>query len=1061
MEFLFVMISSDALNQSPTKGQPFETPSLRVRLKADPSKFGVTTGKTKSAGRWVMVQVEFGPNDRKYKRTQELEAIPDQDEDVRDLLAQRKWSGPAALRRALALEKVRGKLTDVFYSMESSRTDFYPHQFKPVMKFVESPTGRILIADEVGLGKTIEAIYLWKEIEAREHANRLLIICPSMLRIKWRDDLQRLFGIEADIVDARDLNERLVRARSLPGTTTFTLIASFEAARPPRNYEDDGTSQRANPRANIARLLRAVSDEDDEPLLDLVVVDEAHYMRNPSTLTHTLGRLLNNASKHLVLLTATPVQTGSENLFNLMRLLDPDSFEDANQFDRMLQANSPVVAAQRHVWSIPPDVKEAARSLEVALKNVYFQKDRVIPALAEELNATNDLSPARRVEIGRRLEARSLISPYITRSRKRDVIADRVFRDSVTLSVSFSPEERQTYERVTRGLRNQSYGLEGVSVLALISRQRQMASSLPAALYGWHEQDILEEIAWEDFGGLIPPGQDELPELPEIDISLAGELEEKDSKYLKLRDEYLCPLIIQHPNEKVIIFAFFRGTLSYLQRRLEADGFETTLIMGSDKRSREERDEVLKRFAEPEGPSILLSSEVGSEGIDLQFCRTLVNYDLPWNPMRVEQRIGRIDRLGQKSERISIVNLFVEDTIEDRILERLYNRIGVFKETIGDLEQILGDVSEDLLERLFNPKLTDEEREEIAEQTLHAIENRKHEQDQLESQAVNLIGFSDYLMESINDARAAGRWLSPDEIFTLVEDFFMDYFPGTLIEPIEDRTRQAKINLSREARHDLAAFVARMCLTKRTRLDTSASPITCVFDPRAGGTVPRGSEIIDPMHPLIRWIEAKRAVEDAPTTPPVAIELLGSDVDILPGLYVIACQRWDLKGVRRESIIAYGAVAVSTRTLLDPTVAERLVVTASRLGQRLPHGAVSVDDVRSALECYKRCEEGLANEFGERLDEFELENEHRASQQRTSAERLAERKIADLDHRIQKLRREGKERGAALLKKQIDKQREYLEAKLQRIGIGSDVESAVTELAGGMVLVTCGIQCQM
>ena len=141
-----------------------------------------------------MVQVEFGPGDRQYKRSQDLEAVPEQDEDLRELLAQRKWSGPATLRRALALEKVRGELTDVFYSMESSRTDFYPHQFKPVMKFVESPTGRILIADEVGLGKTIEAIYLWREIEAREQARRLLVICPSMLRMKWRDDLQRLFA---------------------------------------------------------------------------------------------------------------------------------------------------------------------------------------------------------------------------------------------------------------------------------------------------------------------------------------------------------------------------------------------------------------------------------------------------------------------------------------------------------------------------------------------------------------------------------------------------------------------------------------------------------------------------------------------------------------------------------------------------------------------------------------------------------------------------------------------------------------------------------------------------
>ena len=836
------------------------------------------------------------------------------------------------------------------------------------------------------------------------------------------------------------------------------MIASFEAARPPRNHEEDAGSRRASPRAGIARLLRAVSDEDDEPLLDLVVVDEAHHMRNPSTLTHALGRLVGNASKHLALLTATPIQIGSENLFNLLRLLDPDSFEDARQFDRMLRANSPVVAAQRHVWSVPQDLKSAAASLESASTNEYFRKDRVLPDLAEELKATGHLSPPRRIEIGRRLEARSLISPYVTRSRKRDVMADRVVREARTLSVTFSPDERQTYERVTRALRNRSLDAKGVSVFALICRQRQMASSLPAALHGWHERDILEEVAWEDFGGLVTAGQDELPNLPEIDVSLAKGLEAKDSKYLKLRDECLRPLLARDPDEKLVIFAFFRGTLTYLQRRLEADRFETALIMGSDKRSREERDEVLKRFADPGGPSILLSSEVGSEGIDLQFCRTLVNYDLPWNPMRVEQRIGRIDRLGQKARRISIVNLFVRNTIEDRILERLYERIGVFEETIGDLEQILGDVSENLLERLFDPSLTDEQREEIAEQKLLAIENQKQEQDRLESQAVNLIGFSDYLMETINDARTAGRWLAPEELYALVEDFFEAYFPGTLIQPIEDRAHEARISLSMEARQDLAAFVARRHLNRRTRLEASTSPIPCVFDPRAGHAAPRGAETIDPMHPLIRWIKDRRDAEDAPPTPPVAIELPASELPtseagISPGLHAFGCERWDLRGVRRESIIVYRAVAVSTGISLDPTEAERLVVTASRRGTRLPYGAVAEVDLKCALDSYDRCEEQLGEELGVRMDEFELENGHRAGQQRTSAERLAERKIEDLERRIRKLESEGKERGAALFKNQINKQKEYLETKLRRIGIGSVVESSMTPLAGGLILV--------
>jgi SNF2 family DNA or RNA helicase len=107
----------------------------------------------------------------------------------------------------------------------------------------------------------------------------------------------------------------------------------------------------------------------------------------------------------------------------------------------------------------------------------------------------------------------------------------------------------------------------------------------------------------------------------------------------------------------------------------------------------DEKWDILAEFRSPEGPSVLLSSEVGSEGIDLQFARFLVNYDLPWNPMKVEQRIGRIDRLGQAADAIFIVNLVLEETVEDRILERLYQRIGIFRESLGDLEDILGSVS--------------------------------------------------------------------------------------------------------------------------------------------------------------------------------------------------------------------------------------------------------------------------------------------------------------------------------------------------------------------------------
>ena len=140
-------------------------------------------------------------------------------------------------------------------------------------------------------------------------------------------------------------------------------------------------------------------------------------------------------------------------------------------------------------------------------------------------------------------------------------------------------------------------------------------------------------------------------------------LEKVDGKYAALL-KFLARQIQSNPGEKFVVFAFFRGTLRYLERRLNEDGIPAVVIMGG---MGDTKDVVLRTFRDPTGPAVLLSSEVGSEGIDLEHCRFMVNYDLPWNPMKVEQRIGRLDRLGQQAERISIVNISVTDTIEDRI----------------------------------------------------------------------------------------------------------------------------------------------------------------------------------------------------------------------------------------------------------------------------------------------------------------------------------------------------------------------------------------------------------
>src|SRR5690606_37069464 len=178
-----------------------------------------------------------------------------------------------------------------------------------------------------------------------------------------------------------------------------------------------------------------------------------------------------------------------------------------------------------------------------------------------------------------------------------------------------------------------------------------------------------------------------------------------------------------------------------------------------------------------------------------------------WNPMRVEQRIGRLDRLGQQAERISIINLAVTNTVEDRILMRLYERINVFRESIGDLEEILGETTEQLMLSLLDPNLSDDERERRSATAELAIQNTQKQQRELEQEAVNLVGFSDYILDHINDSRDKGRWLSAVELRSLVEDFFARKYPGTKLEAVGDEAYAVRISLTVESRRDMGCHI--------------------------------------------------------------------------------------------------------------------------------------------------------------------------------------------------------------------------------------------------------------
>ncbi|NOT34380.1 MAG: DEAD/DEAH box helicase [Candidatus Eisenbacteria bacterium] len=483
-------------------------------------------------------------------------------------LAAEHWAGWAVPDRLISLDSLRG-------------VERFPHQIKACLKAMRELNGRAILADEVGLGKTIEAGIILKEYLLRGAVRTALVLVPASLCEQWCAELWEKF--ELDFVVSRGPSGQWGRHP--------LVISSLETARHERHR----------------RRVRGAN-------YDLVIVDEAHRLRNHQTLGWKFINDLN--PRYLLLLTATPVQNDMRELFNLATLVRPGTVGTFSQFRRDFLSG--------HDRRAPRNTPK----LRTLLQNVMIRTRRVDTDIA---------FPPRKVE---------------------------------TLAVTQNAEESKLYRQVSdfiaESVRADAHGPGRAHYFTLVVLQKEMGSSWSAAAA------TLEKLARN------PDGLDSKRLRALAARAAAVQQQQTKVRSLIRRIQSLQP-------KKCIVFTQFRSTQDTIVEALQQIGIEPAVFHGE--LGWREKEEALERFRTT--LPVLVSTEAGGEGRNLQFCQIVINYDLPWNPMRVEQRIGRVHRLGQQHP-VRVINMVARGTIEAYVLEILDRKIKMFELVVGEIEEILG-----------------------------------------------------------------------------------------------------------------------------------------------------------------------------------------------------------------------------------------------------------------------------------------------------------------------------------------------------------------------------------
>ena len=541
------------------------------------------------------------------------------------------------LRYVTLLSRIKNETAGGILSSLSSGIIPLPHQLHVLNRALETNHIRYILADEVGLGKTIEAGMIIKELKARGLVRRVLVVCPTGLVTQWAAEMQEKFHERFQMILPSDYDtiRRLTDSEDVYGQYD-QVISPMDSIKPIEKHA--GWSDERVEKYNEERIYSIINSG-----WDLIIIDEAHRVAGSTgeVARYKLGKMLSQASPYLLLLSATPHNGKTEAFLRLVRLLDEEAFPNTKS----------IVKAQ--------------------------------------------------------------VAPYLIRTEKREAIdnyGNRLFKNRITHLVTLHWDERHTlqrelYEMVSsyvsktyqKAIRNKKKNM--CLIFLLIIMQRMVTSSTAAVkqslekrlsalltqntrLGSLSESDLeelnIENGVEEALEAISLNMEEEIEELEHIiAVAKQAEFQSLDVKVDRLTDT-LDALLSEDRDQKIIVFTEFVATQTYLKELLVNRGYSVTTLNGS--MSVEERDEALREFREK--TNIFVSTDAGGEGLNLQFANIIINYDLPWNPMKIEQRCGRADRIGQTRD-VHVYNFIVADTVENRVREVLEEKLSVIMQELG------------------------------------------------------------------------------------------------------------------------------------------------------------------------------------------------------------------------------------------------------------------------------------------------------------------------------------------------------------------------------------------